>query len=215
VGIPVIASVGLTPELVGSLRAGLARAKLRRTAARLSRFCARTKRIDVIKKIGFGGGCHWCTEGIFQMLAGVTRVEQRFIRSDPPSDTWAEGVIVHFHPSVISLSTLIEVHLRTHRATAPYIARSKYRSAIYVHERSGETGDWRDILATGRIRRSYPDPDSSSPLRTFRCPLQELLRQRSSKAVLPTIHRSQARYHPSGFRYDHGSQVRCGRRLRA
>lgn len=85
-----------------------------------------------MEKIGLGGGCHWCTEGIFQMLAGVAQVEQGFIRSDPPSDSWAEGVIVHFDPPTIGLATLIEVHLRTHRAAAPFVARSKYRSAIYV-----------------------------------------------------------------------------------
>jgi len=87
-----------------------------------------------MEKIGLGGGCHWCTEGIFQMLAGVALVEQGFIRSDPPSDSWAEGVIVHFDPSVIGLPTLVEVHLRTHSATVPFVARSKYRSAIYVQD---------------------------------------------------------------------------------
>jgi peptide-methionine (S)-S-oxide reductase len=85
-------------------------------------------------KIGLGGGCHWCTEGIFQMLEGVTQVEQGFIRSDPPSDTWAEAVIVHFDPSVIDLATLVSVHVRTHEAGAPYKADSKYRSAIYVFD---------------------------------------------------------------------------------
>lgn len=88
--------------------------------------------MDWVEKIGLGGGCHWCTEGIFQTLAGVAQVEQGFLRSDPPCDTWAEGVIVHFDPHVIGLPTLIEVHLRTHRAVAPFIGTSKYRSAIYL-----------------------------------------------------------------------------------
>lgn len=85
-------------------------------------------------KIGFGGGCHWCTEGVFQALRGVGQVEQGFLQSEAPADTWAEGVIVTFDPSVIDLRTLSEVHLRTHSATRAGSPQSKYRSAIYVFE---------------------------------------------------------------------------------
>ena len=73
-------------------------------------------------KVGFGGGCHWCTEGVFQALRGVTQVDQGFLQSVAPADTWAEGVIVTFEPSAIGLETLSEVHLRTHSATrSPHI----------------------------------------------------------------------------------------------
>ena len=41
-------------------------------------------------KVGFGGGCHWCTEGVFQALRGVTQVEQGFLQSAAPANTWAE-----------------------------------------------------------------------------------------------------------------------------
>lgn len=85
---------------------------------------------------GFGGGCHWCTEGVFQALRGVAQVDQGFVQSDAPADTWSEGVIVTFDPSVISLATLSEVHLRTHSATRARSPRSKYRSAIYLFEDS-------------------------------------------------------------------------------
>ena len=78
-----------------------------------------------IAKAGFGGGCHWCTEGVFQSLRGVTQVDQGFVQSDAPADTWAEGVIVTFDSTVIQLETLSEVHLRTHSATR---ARSRRTS---------------------------------------------------------------------------------------
>ena len=87
-------------------------------------------------KVGFGGGCHWCTEGVFQALRGVTLVEQGFVQSDAPADTWSEGVIVTFDPAIIPLATLSEVHLRTHSATRARSPRSKYRSAIYLFEPS-------------------------------------------------------------------------------
>jgi len=86
--------------------------------------------------VGFGGGCHWCTEGVFQALRGVAQVDQGFVQSDAPADTWSEGVIVTFDPSVIPLATLSEVHLRTHSATRARSPRSKYRSAIYLFEDS-------------------------------------------------------------------------------
>lgn len=84
--------------------------------------------------VGFGGGCHWCTEGVFQALRGVIQVNQVFVQSDAPWDTWSEGVIVNFDLSVISLAMLSEVHLRTHSATRARSPRSKYRSAIYIFE---------------------------------------------------------------------------------
>jgi len=85
-------------------------------------------------KIGFGGGCHWCTEAVFQSLAGVTNVEQGFIRSDAPADSWSEAVIVSFDPNSIDPDSLINVHIRTHAATKAHSMRSKYRSAVYTFD---------------------------------------------------------------------------------
>ncbi len=84
------------------------------------------------EKIGFGGGCHWCTEAVFQALIGVRNVEQGFIQSDPPNDTYSEAVIVNFDPKEIDLATLIEIHVRTHASTSRHKMRDKYRSAAYT-----------------------------------------------------------------------------------
>lgn len=85
-----------------------------------------------MEKIGFGGGCHWCTEGVFQALRGVVHVDQGFIQSEAPADAWAEGVVVSFDPAIISVATLAEVHLRTHSANTSYSPNGRYRSAIYA-----------------------------------------------------------------------------------
>ncbi len=82
--------------------------------------------------LGLGGGCHWCTEAVFQSLAGVTRVDQGWIASDPPHDAFSEAVIVHFQPSLVRLADLLEVHLHTHASQSDHSLREKYRSAIYV-----------------------------------------------------------------------------------
>lgn len=85
-------------------------------------------------RIGLGGGCHWCTEAVFQALRGVVVVAQGFACAPPPDDSWSEAVIVSFDPSDIDLKTLIEVHLRTHASTSPHKMRGKYRSAIYIFD---------------------------------------------------------------------------------
>lgn len=82
--------------------------------------------------VGFGGGCHWCTEAVFQSLRGVDRVEQGWIRSEPPHDAPSEAVRVTFRPDAIDLRTLVEIHLLTHSSTSAHAMRGKYRSAVYT-----------------------------------------------------------------------------------
>lgn len=89
--------------------------------------------MESTSKIGFGGSCHWCTEAIFQSLIGVTMVEQGWISSIIPNDSFSEAVIVHFDPDQIDLQTLIEIHLHTHSCTSRHAMRNKYRSAIYSY----------------------------------------------------------------------------------
>ena len=83
------------------------------------------------RKIGFGGGCHWCTEAVFQSVKGVEVVDQGWIKSKPPQDNWSEAVIVHFDDSEIPLQILIEIHMLTHSSSSMHGLREKYRSAIY------------------------------------------------------------------------------------
>lgn len=89
-------------------------------------------------KIGFGGGCHWCTEAIFQALNGVDHVEQGWIASTSPFDTFSEGIIVHYNEN-INLETLIEVHLLTHSSASVHSMRNKYRSAVYYFDKDDQT----------------------------------------------------------------------------
>jgi peptide-methionine (S)-S-oxide reductase len=91
-----------------------------------------TKTSSPLAAIGFGGGCHWCTEAVFASLRGVTRVEQGYIRSAAPHHEFSEAVLIDFDKQVIPLATLIEIHLRTHASTSLHSMRNKYRSAVYV-----------------------------------------------------------------------------------
>ena len=85
-----------------------------------------------IKKAGFGGGCHWCTEAVFASLKGVLSVAQGWIASNGENNSFSEGVVIEYDTQVISLQTLIAVHLYTHSATSLHSMRGKYRSAVYT-----------------------------------------------------------------------------------
>ncbi|WP_339626816.1 peptide-methionine (S)-S-oxide reductase [uncultured Winogradskyella sp.] len=82
-------------------------------------------------KIALGGGCHWCTEAVFQALKGVVKVEQGYVASIKENESFSEAIIVHFNTKVITLKDLIEVHLHTHKSSSAHSMRHKYRSAVY------------------------------------------------------------------------------------
>ncbi|MGA8852876.1 MAG: peptide-methionine (S)-S-oxide reductase [Christiangramia sp.] len=84
-----------------------------------------------LHKIGLGGGCHWCTEAVFQSLQGVEKVEQGYISTVANPEIFCEGVLVSFDPEFIDLEKLIDIHLQTHQSTSNHSMRAKYLSAVY------------------------------------------------------------------------------------
>ena len=96
-------------------------------------------------KIGLGGGCHWCTEGVFQSILGVKRVDQGWISSQGSDTSFSEGIVVRFDPVLISLETIIEIHLITHSSQSDHGMRSKYRSAVYTFN-DQQTQNVKEIL---------------------------------------------------------------------
>lgn len=83
-------------------------------------------------KVGFGGGCHWCAEAVFQVLKGVSQVEQGYLSTSEDPEKYYEGIILNYDPDLIALKTLIEVHLKTHRSSSNHSRRNKYLSAVYT-----------------------------------------------------------------------------------
>lgn len=100
-----------------------------------------------LTKIAFGGGCHWCTEAVFQSLIGVAKVEQGWVASTAKNNTFSEAVIVEFDNSKIDLKTLIEIHLLTHKSTSNHSMRTKYRSAIYYFSNHQKLESQKNIAA--------------------------------------------------------------------
>ncbi|NEN23750.1 peptide-methionine (S)-S-oxide reductase [Cryomorpha ignava] len=82
--------------------------------------------------IGLGGGCHWCTEGVFASLKGIEKVDQGWISATDLPEKLSEAIIIHFNPEIISLHDILEIHLLTHSSSSSHRMRQKYRSAVYV-----------------------------------------------------------------------------------
>tara|TARA_R110002124_G_scaffold5301_2_gene33250 strand:+ start:1258 stop:1443 length:186 start_codon:yes stop_codon:yes gene_type:complete len=50
--------------------------------------------MEGISKIALGGGCHWCTEAVFQSLKGVQHVAQGYVASTVDNTCFSEAVII-------------------------------------------------------------------------------------------------------------------------
>ena len=124
-----------------------------------------------LARIGLGGGCHWCTEGVFVSLQGVHRVDQGWIASQPPHDALSEAIVVHYDPTVVTLAELIAVHLRTHSAAGNHPLRERYRSAVYYFD--GEAPSTEAALNT--VAESIPGSviTRALPFVTFKASLPE------------------------------------------
>lgn len=107
--------------------------------------------MENLKRIGFGGGCHWCTEAVFQSVRGVAKVQQGWICPIGNGD-FSEAVLVHFDPILIDLTLLVAIHLHSHSATSDHAMRQKYRSAMYVFD---ELQKDQVIIAMTKMKKEF------------------------------------------------------------
>ena len=120
------------------------------------------------------GGCFWCLEAVFEMVAGVESVKSGYAGGTTPSPTYeqvctgttghAEVVQVTFDADVIAYREILEIFFAIHDPTT--LNRqggdigTQYRSAIFTHgeeqreqahaliEELGESGPWDDAIVT-------------------------------------------------------------------
>ena len=95
--------------------------------------------------IVFGGGCFWCTEAVFNMLAGVVSVAPGYTGGMTASPTYesictgmtghAEVIKIEYDPAVINVRDLMTVFFATHDPTQlnrqGNDVGTQYRSAIF------------------------------------------------------------------------------------
>ncbi len=82
--------------------------------------------------LGLGGGCHWCTEAVFNSLTQAFNIEQGWISSLGEASTFSEAIRLQCHTK--DLESLIHIHLKTHSSQNNHQFRDKYRSAVYYSE---------------------------------------------------------------------------------
>ena len=90
-------------------------------------------------QIALGGGCHWCTEAVFQQLEGVYTIQQGYVASNGENSSFSEAILFEYNSDIISLQKLIYVHLLTHQSTSNHSFRKKYRSAVYYFSEDQKT----------------------------------------------------------------------------
>jgi peptide-methionine (S)-S-oxide reductase len=102
------------------------------------------------KQTVFGGGCFWCTEAIFQMLKGVSKVESGYAGGEKNNPSYeqvsagstghAEVIRVTYDPSVISYEDLLTVFFGSHDPTTlnrqGNDVGTQYRSVIFYNDDS-------------------------------------------------------------------------------
>lgn len=101
-----------------------------------------------MKKIYFGGGCFWCTEAVFKMLKGVSKVLPGYMGGTVPNPTYeqvcggktghAEVVLVEYDPNIIKLEDLLTVFFASHDPTTKdrqgNDVGTQYRSVIFYED---------------------------------------------------------------------------------
>ncbi|WP_432709763.1 peptide-methionine (S)-S-oxide reductase MsrA [Pedobacter sp.] len=100
-----------------------------------------------LEKATFGNGCFWCSEAVFQRLAGVTKVRSGYEGGSIPNPTYddvssgltghAEVIEVTYDPKVLSYVELLNVFWKTHDPTTlnrqGADVGTQYRSVIFYH----------------------------------------------------------------------------------
>lgn len=98
-----------------------------------------------MSKAIFGGGCFWCTEAVFKMLRGVTKVLPGYSGGTTENSTYeqvcagetghAEVVYIEYDPTQVTYRTLLTIFFASHDPTTlnrqGHDVGTQYRSVIF------------------------------------------------------------------------------------
>jgi peptide-methionine (S)-S-oxide reductase len=119
----------------------------------------------------FAEGCFWCSEHIFESVAGVDSAISGYAGGNVANPTYdlvntettghAETVLVYYNPKVISYAELCKVFFASHDPTTPNQQGpdrgSSYRSILFYNgasEKAAAEQSVRDISQSGRFKKA-------------------------------------------------------------
>lgn len=119
----------------------------------------------------FAEGCFWCSEHIFESVAGVDSAISGYAGGNVANPTYdlvntettghAETVLVYYNPRVISYAELCKVFFASHDPTTPNQQGpdrgSSYRSILFYNgaaEKSAAEQSVREISQSGRFKKA-------------------------------------------------------------
>jgi peptide-methionine (S)-S-oxide reductase len=111
------------------------------------------------------GGCFWCLEAVYELLAGVTSVKSGYVGGHTPNPTYeqvcngttghAEVVQITYDPDVITYADLLDVFFTIHDPTTKdrqgADVGTQYRSAIFYHDETQRLEAYTKIAEVGRM----------------------------------------------------------------
>ena len=119
----------------------------------------------------FAEGCFWCSEHIFESVAGVDSAISGYAGGNVANPTYdlvntettghAETVLVYYNPKVISYAELCKVFFASHDPTTPNQQGpdrgSSYRSILFYNgavEKAAAEQSVREISQSGRFKKA-------------------------------------------------------------
>lgn len=127
-----------------------------------------------------GGGCFWCTEGVYKEVVGVTDVESGYAGGPGPAPTYeqvctgttgyAEVVKLVYDPDLVSYRQLLEIFFTIHDPTTlnrqGNDVGTQYRSVIY-YETPEQLDIARQVIAEMALVWDAPIVTELSPLAPY------------------------------------------------
>lgn len=136
-----------------------------------------TKKAEAV----FGGGCFWCTEAVFKMLKGVSKVLPGYAGGNTENPNYeqvssgttghAEVVYIEYDPDQVSYETLLTIFFGSHDPTTKNRqgndVGTQYRSIIFY------TNDNQKMIALEFIKKINDSNQQGHPIVTEIEPLKK------------------------------------------